>query len=52
MDTEKEILVDKVIEQIKNDLTRNIETGYTHEEFVRDLLRLVDDNLLNEYLNY
>jgi hypothetical protein len=47
MDTEKEILVDRVIEQIKSDLESN-----PGPEFVRNFLRLVEDSILNEYLDY
>lgn len=53
MDQEKEELVDKVIEQIKNDFkSLGPESGDCYELFVRNLLRQVDDSILNEYLDY
>lgn len=45
-------LVQEVIQQIKNDFERVNEHGDSYEVFVRNMLMRVDDDILNEYLNY
>lgn len=53
MNTEKEVLITKVIDQIKDDFKKHgPESKDSYEEFVRNLLRQVDDSILNEYLDY